>query len=56
VVVAWLLVPRFPFAVQIPAGVYLRLAVIVTAVGVLASLAGLRQAVKVQPALAFGGQ
>ncbi|CAN5824509.1 FtsX-like permease family protein [soil metagenome] len=56
VVVAWLLVPSFPFTVQIPAALYLRLAAIVTAVGVLASLAGLRQAVKVQPALAFGGQ
>ncbi len=56
VIVAWLLVPFFPFTVQIPVALYVRLAVIVTVVGMLASLAGLRQAVKVPPALAFGGQ
>ncbi len=56
IVVAWLLVPLFPFTVRMPASLYAGLAVAVLGVGILASLAGLRQAVKVQPALAFGGQ
>ena len=38
-----------------PDGAYLWLFVIAIAVGLLASLAGLRRAVKVEPALAFGG-
>lgn len=53
--VAWLLVPVFPFAVEIPPAVYARLGAVVLTVGLVASLAGLRRAVKVQPALAFGG-
>ncbi|HWB72451.1 MAG TPA: ABC transporter permease, partial [Egibacteraceae bacterium] len=54
-VVAWLLRPAFPFTVEIPTSVYLRLLAVVLVVGLVASLAGLRRAVKVQPALAFGG-
>ena len=55
VIVALALAPTFPFTVEIPASLYLRLGVVVLAVGLVASLAGLRRAVKVQPALAFGG-
>ncbi|HUH07634.1 MAG TPA: ABC transporter permease, partial [Egibacteraceae bacterium] len=54
-VIAQLLIPAFPFAVEIPLAVYARLGVIVLTVGLLASVAGLRRAVTVQPALAFGG-
>lgn len=54
-IVAWLLKPFFAFTVEIPASIYLRLCVVVLVVGLLASLAGLRRAVKVEPALAFGG-
>lgn len=54
-IVALALAPAFPFTVEIPASVYLRLGTVVLVVGLVASLAGLRRAVKVQPALAFGG-
>jgi putative ABC transport system permease protein len=40
---------------EISRGAYLFLPVIAVLVGVLASLAGLRRAVGVDPALAFGG-
>ena len=45
----------FPFRMAIDASSYLLLAVIAVVVGTLASLAGLRRAVGVDPALAFGG-
>jgi putative ABC transport system permease protein len=54
-VIAWLLVPMFPFAVEIPVAIYLRLAAVVLTVGAVASLAGVRRTVKVEPAQAFGG-
>jgi putative ABC transport system permease protein len=54
-VIARLLVPVFPFAVEIPMAIYLRLAVVVLTVGALASLGGVRRTVKVEPAQAFGG-
>src|SRR6201997_1165159 len=55
VILAQLLAPLFPMTVVIPASAYLALPVIATAIGLLASIAGLRRAVAVDPALAFGG-
>jgi putative ABC transport system permease protein len=55
VILAQLLAPLFPMLVVIPAGAYLALPVIAIAIGLLASVAGLRRAVAVDPALAFGG-
>ncbi len=52
---ALLLTPLFPFRMAIDGSSYLLLAVIAIVVGTLASLAGLRRAVGVDPALAFGG-
>jgi putative ABC transport system permease protein len=54
-IIATLLAPFFPLPVEIPTSAYLWLFVIAITVGLLASLAGLRRAVKVEPALAFGG-
>ncbi|OBK21514.1 ABC transporter permease [Mycobacterium asiaticum] len=55
VLLAQLLAPLFPMLVVIPVGAYLALPVIAIAIGLLASVAGLRRAVAVEPALAFGG-
>jgi putative ABC transport system permease protein len=55
VVLARLLEPGFPFAIQTSLGAYVLLPAIAVAVGLLASLAGLRRAMRVDPALAFGG-
>jgi len=55
VVLAQLLAPLFPFGVEIYARAYAALFAIAVSVGLLASVAGLRRAVKVDPALAFGG-
>jgi putative ABC transport system permease protein len=55
VILAQLLAPLFPMLVVIPTGAYLALPVIAIAIGLLASVAGLRRAVAVDPALAFGG-
>jgi putative ABC transport system permease protein len=52
---AQLLVPLFPLTIAIPWSAYALLPVIALAVGLLASLVGLRRAVSVDPALAFGG-
>lgn len=49
------LVRIFPLAVVIPAQAFLLLLPIAVVVGVLASLAGVRRAIAVDPALAFGG-
>jgi len=54
-VLATLLAPIFPLPVEIPTSAYLTLFAIAIVVGLLASLAGLRRAVKIEPALAFGG-
>jgi putative ABC transport system permease protein len=54
-VLALLLKPLFPFAVEIPASAYAKLLAVALVVGVIASLAGLRRVSKVEPALAFGG-
>jgi putative ABC transport system permease protein len=45
----------FPFTVEVPGSAYVVLLVVAMVVGLLASLAGLRRAVHVDPALAFGG-
>lgn len=55
VLVAAVLTPMMPFAVEIPVSTYVQLGVVVVAVGLVASVAGLRRTVKVEPALAFGG-
>jgi putative ABC transport system permease protein len=53
--IARLLAPGFQFTVEIPPSAFVRLLGIAVAVGLAASAAGLRRAVGVQPALAFGG-
>lgn len=50
-----LLAPVFPLPVDIPLRAMVLLPVVAVVVGLLASLVGLRQAVKVPPAAAFGG-
>jgi putative ABC transport system permease protein len=54
-VLAQLLAPLFPMIVAVPVDAYLALPVAAIAIGLLASLAGLRRVVAVDPALAFGG-
>jgi hypothetical protein len=53
--IATLLAPVFPFTVEIPATALPRLVGTAMLVGLAASVVGLRRAVSVQPALAFGG-
>ena len=53
--IALVLAPTFPFAVEIPAVAYIQLLSIAVIVGGIASLAGLRRIVRIDPALAFGG-
>ena len=55
VILAQLLAPLFPMTVVVPVRAYLALPVIAIVIGLLASIAGLRRAVAVDPALAFGG-
>ena len=55
VVLALMLGPAFPMLVVVPTSAYLALPVVAIAIGLLASVAGLRRAVAVDPALAFGG-
>jgi putative ABC transport system permease protein len=50
-----LLEPLFPVTVVVPTRAYLALPVIAIVIALLASVAGLRRAVTVDPALAFGG-
>ncbi len=52
---AQLLAPLFPMTVVVPLHAYVTLPAIAVAIGLLASVAGLRRAVSVDPALAFGG-
>ena len=54
-VLSVLLGPLFPMRVDIPRAAFMLLPVVAITIGVLASLAGLRRAVTVDPALAFGG-
>jgi putative ABC transport system permease protein len=53
-VIAEVLAPVFPLGVEIPRSSFVALPVVAVGVGLLASLAGLRRAVTVDPALAFG--
>ena len=55
IVIASLLTPVFPIVVVIPVWSFILLPVLAIALGLLASTAGLRKAVGVDPALAFGG-
>jgi putative ABC transport system permease protein len=55
VILAQLLAPLFPMTVVVPAYAYISLPLVAVLIGLLASLAGLRRAVAVDPALAFGG-
>jgi putative ABC transport system permease protein len=52
---SFVLQPLFPLPVQVPLRAILFLPLIAVIVGLLASLSGLRRAVTVEPALAFGG-
>jgi putative ABC transport system permease protein len=54
-IVSVLLGPLFPMRVDIPTAAFVLLPVIAVAIGLLASVAGLRRAVTVDPAMAFGG-
>jgi putative ABC transport system permease protein len=53
-VLAQLLAPAFPLPVAIPASANALLPAVAVVVGLLASVSGLRRAVRVDPALAFG--
>lgn len=53
--VAQLLAPGFPLPITIESGAYLALPLVAVVVGVVASLAAIRRAMKVDPALAFSG-
>jgi putative ABC transport system permease protein len=55
IAIALALAPFFPFQIVVAASAYVLLAVVAIVVGLLASLAGLRRAIGVDPALAFGG-
>lgn len=50
-----LLGPMFPMLVVVPMSAYLALPLVAIVIGLLASVAGFRRAVAVDPALAFGG-
>ncbi len=54
-VLAVLIAPSFPMPAEIPSASFVILPVVAILVGCLASLAGLRRAVTVSPAVAFGG-
>jgi putative ABC transport system permease protein len=54
-VLALLLAPIFPMPAEIPTSAFVILPIVAILVGALSSLAGLRRAVTVSPALAFGG-
>jgi putative ABC transport system permease protein len=53
--IAWALAPTMTLNVEISASSYIALPVVAVVVGLIASLFGLRRAVTVDPALAFGG-
>ena len=55
VVLAKPLEAGFPFSIEVPSSAYVVLPLVAAAVGLVASLAGLRRAVRVDPAIAFGG-
>ena len=53
--VSLILGPLFPMRVVVPTSAYLLLPVVGVVIGLLASIAGMRRAVTIDPALAFGG-
>jgi putative ABC transport system permease protein len=53
--VSLVLVPVFPMRVVVPTSAFLLLPVVGVVIGLLASAAGMRRAVTIDPALAFGG-
>ena len=55
VVLSQLLAPLFPMTVVVPIRAYIALLIVAIVIALLASVAGLRRAVTVDPALAFGG-
>jgi putative ABC transport system permease protein len=55
VVMSLVIGPLLPMSVEVPASAYVVLPIVAVLVGLLASLGGLRRAVTVDPALAFGG-
>ncbi len=55
IVLSFALAPLFPMQVEVPAESYPLLVGVSIVVGVLASIAGLRRALSIDPALAFGG-
>ncbi len=55
VLLARLLGPAFPVPLEVEAATYVRLLVLAVSVGLVASLAGVWRAVRVDPATAFGG-
>jgi putative ABC transport system permease protein len=54
-IIAWLLGPTMTLNIEVPPSAYLALPLVAIAVGLIASLFGLRHAVTVDPAVAFGG-
>lgn len=54
-VLSFIIGPLMPMRVEIPATGYIVLPIVAIVVGLLASLGGLRRAITVDPALAFGG-
>ncbi len=55
VVLARLLAPAFPVPLEVEGGTYVRLLLLALSVGLIASLAGVWRAVRIDPATAFGG-
>lgn len=54
-ILSLLLAPLFPMTVVVPLSAFVALPAIATVIGLLASVAGLRRVVAIDPALAFGG-
>jgi putative ABC transport system permease protein len=54
-ILAFLLGPRFPMEIETPTSSYATLLVVAVVVGLVAGFVGLRKAIRVDPALAFGG-
>jgi putative ABC transport system permease protein len=55
VILSELITPLMPMAVETPTSAYVLLLAVAVVIGILASFVGLRRAVAVDPALAFGG-
>jgi putative ABC transport system permease protein len=55
VILSKILGPLMPMAVETPTSAYVLLVIVAVIIGILASMFGLRRAVSVDPALAFGG-